>query len=159
NRPIPAGRMSVNEAFIISGLCGLVGSIMLFQLNYFSGILGLLALVLYVFLYPPLNRISPSAVSVGAFPGAIPLMLGVVAVTNEFNLLVGIMFLIQFIWQFPHFWAIAWVLDDDYAKAGFSLLPSKGRKNKSSAFQIIAYSFLMVPVGILPWFFDFTGDV
>ena len=86
-------------------------------------------------------------------------MLGVVAVTGEFNLLVGIMFFIQFIWQFPHFWAIAWVLDDDYAKAGFSLLPSKGRKNKNSAFQIVLYSFLMVPIGILPWFFDFTGDI
>lgn len=159
NRPIPSGRMSVTEAFIISFVFGIVGAVLLFQLNYFSGILGLLALVMYVFLYTPLKRISPWAVFVGAFPGAIPPMLGVVAVTGEFNLLVGIMFFIQFIWQFPHFWAIAWVLDDDYAKAGFSLLPSKGRKNKNSAFQIVLYSFLMVPIGILPWFFDFTGDI
>ena len=159
NRPIPSGRMSVNEAVIISTLCGITGAAMLFQLNYFSGILGLLALVMYVFLYTPLKRITPWAVFVGAFPGAIPPMLGVVAVTGEFNLLVGIMFLIQFVWQFPHFWAIAWVLDEDYARAGFSLLPSKGRKNKASAFQIVLYSFLMVPVGILPWLFDFTGDV
>ena len=159
NRPIPAGRMSVTEAFVVSTICGILGLIMLFQLNYYSGILGLLALVMYVFLYTPLKRITPWAVFVGAFPGAIPPMLGVVAVTGEFNLLVGIMFLIQFVWQFPHFWAIAWVLDEDYARGGFSLLPSRGRKNKSSAFQIMAYSFLMIPVGILPWFLDFTGDV
>ena len=159
NRPMPSGRMSVNEAFVISTIFGIVGALMLFQLNYISGILGILALVMYVFLYTPLKRLSPWAVFVGAFPGAIPPMLGVVAVTGEFNLLVGIMFLIQFVWQFPHFWAIAWVLDEDYARAGFSLLPSKGRKNKASAFQIVSYSFLMVPVGILPWFFDFTGDI
>lgn len=159
NRPIPSGRMSVTEAFIASSVCGIVGLIMLFQLNKFAGILGLLALVMYVFLYTPLKRISPWAVFVGAFPGAIPPMLGVVAVTGEFNLLVGIMFLIQFVWQFPHFWAIAWVLDEDYARAGFSLLPSRGRKNKASAFQIAAYSFLMILVGILPWFLDFTGDL
>lgn len=158
NRPIPSGRMSVTEAIIISTICGVIGTVFLFQLNYFAGILGLLALVMYVLLYTPLKRITPWAVFVGAFPGAIPPMLGVVAVTGEFNLLVGIMFLIQFVWQFPHFWAIAWVLDEDYAKAGFSLLPSKGRKNKSSAFQIMIYSLLMIPVGILPWFFDFTGD-
>lgn len=158
NRPIPSGRMTVTEAFIISTVSGIIGLMLLFYLNYFAGILGLLALIMYVFLYTPLKRISPWAVFVGAFPGAIPPMLGVVAVTGEFNLLVGIMFLIQFVWQFPHFWAIAWVLDEDYAKAGFSLLPSKGRKNKASAFQIMAYSFLMIPVGILPWFFDFTGD-
>lgn len=159
NRPIPAGRMSVTEAFIISAVCGVLGLIMLFQLNHFAGILGLLALVMYVFLYTPLKRITPWAVFVGAFPGAIPPMLGVVAVTGEFNLLVGIMFLIQFVWQFPHFWAIAWVLDEDYARGGFSLLPSRGRKNKASAFQIVAYSFLMIPVGILPWFLDYTGDL
>ena len=159
NRPIPSGRMSVTEAFVISSVCGILGLVFLFQLNYFAGILGLLALVMYVFLYTPLKRITPWAVFVGAFPGAIPPMLGVVAVTGEFNLLVGIIFLIQFVWQFPHFWAIAWVLDEDYARAGFSLLPSRGRKNKSSAFQIMVYAFLMIPVGILPWFFDYTGDV
>jgi protoheme IX farnesyltransferase len=159
NRPVASGRMSVNEALAISIIAGALGLVMLFQLNYFAGILGLLALVMYVFLYTPLKRITPWAVFVGAFPGAIPPMLGVVAVTGEFNLLVGIIFLIQFVWQFPHFWAIAWVLDEDYARAGFSLLPSRGRKNKASAFQIVAYSFLMIPVGILPWFFSFTGDI
>ncbi len=158
DRPIPSGRMSVSEAVIVSLITGIVGSILLFQLNYFSGILGLLALVLYVFLYTPLKRITPWAVFVGAFPGAIPPMLGVVAVTGEFDLLVGIMFLVQFIWQFPHFWAIAWVLDEDYAKAGFSLLPSKGRKDKRSAFQISFYSLLLVPVGLLPWAFGYTGE-
>lgn len=159
NRPIPSGRMSVTSAFVISSFCAITGALMLFYLNYFAGILGILALVMYVFLYTPMKRISPWAVFIGAFPGAIPPMLGVVAVTGEFNLLVGIMFLIQFVWQFPHFWAIAWVMDDDYARAGFSLLPSKGRKNKASAFQIAGYSLLMIPVGILPWFFGFSGDV
>lgn len=158
NRPIPAGRMSVNEAIIVSAISGIVGALLLFQLNYFSGILGILALVMYVFLYTPLKRISPWAVFVGAFPGAIPPMLGVVAVTGTFDLTVGIIFFVQFIWQFPHFWAIAWVLDDDYAKAGFSLLPSKTRKSKKSAFHILIYTLFMVPVSLLPWVLELVGD-
>lgn len=158
DRPLPSGRMNVSEAMIVSSVAGIAGSILLFQLNYFSGILGILALVMYVFLYTPLKRITPWAVFVGAFPGAIPPMLGVVAVTGEFNFLVGMMFFIQFVWQFPHFWAIAWVLDEDYAKAGFSLLPSRNRKDKRSAFQITMYTLLMVPVGLLPWAYGYTGD-
>ncbi len=158
NRPIPAGRMSVNEAYIISIVSGIIGSILLFQLNYFSGVLGILALVMYVFLYTPLKRITPWAVFVGAFPGAIPPMLGVVAVTGTFDLTVGIIFFIQFIWQFPHFWAIAWVLDEDYAKGGFSLLPSKSRKSKRSAFHILLYTLFMLPVSLLPWVLDLTGE-
>jgi protoheme IX farnesyltransferase len=159
NRPIPAGRMSVAEAVISSTISGILGAILLFQLNYFAGILGLLALVMYVAIYTPLKRVTPWAVFVGAFPGAIPPMLGVVAVTGTFDLTVGIIFLIQFIWQFPHFWAIAWVLDDDYAKAGFSLLPSKTRKSKKSAFHILIYTLFMVPVSLLPWVLDLTSNI
>ena len=163
NRPIPAGRMSVNEAFIIATLTGIIGAVLLFQINYFSGILGLLALVMYVFIYTPLKRVTPWAVFVGAFPGAIPPMLGVLAVTGTFEgengLIAGLLFFIQFVWQFPHFWAIAWVLDEDYAKAGFSLLPSKQRKSKRSAFHIMTYTLFMVPVSILPWTLEWTSDI
>lgn len=161
-RPIPSGRMSVNEAFIIAAVCGVVGAALLFQINYFSGILGLLALVMYVFLYTPMKRVSPWAVFVGAFPGAIPPMLGVLAHTGTFEgeagFTAGLLFFIQFIWQFPHFWAIAWVLDEDYAKGGFSLLPSRTRKSKRSAFYILIYTLFMVPVSLLPWVMEMTSD-
>lgn len=163
NRPIPAGRMSINEAFIIAAISGVIGAVLLFQINYFSGILGLLALVMYVFIYTPLKRVTPWAVFVGAFPGAIPPMLGVLAVTGTFEgengLIAGLLFFIQFVWQFPHFWAIAWVLDEDYSKAGFSLLPSKQRKSKRSAFHIMTYTLFMVPVSILPWVLGWTSDL
>ncbi len=159
NRPLPAGRMSVNEAMIASFAAAILGSVLLFQINYLSGVLGLLALVMYVLIYTPLKRITPWAVFVGAFPGAIPPMLGVIAVNGAFDFVAGLIFFIQFIWQFPHFWAIAWVLDDDYAKGGFSLLPSKKRKSKTSAFQILVYTLIMVPISLLPWAFDMTGSV
>lgn len=159
NRPLPQGRMSVTEAVILSSSFGVLGALLLFQLNFFSGILGILALVLYAAIYTPMKKISPWAVFVGAFPGAIPPMIGVVAVTGKFDLLAGTMFLVQFMWQFPHFWAIAWVKDEDYAKAGFSLLPLKSRKSKQSAFLIILYTVLMVPTGLLPWAFGFTGEL
>jgi protoheme IX farnesyltransferase len=158
NRPLPKNRMGVNEAIVISSAFAVLGALFLFQLNFLSGVLGILALVLYAALYTPLKKITPWAVFVGAFPGAIPPMIGIVAVDARFSLLAGIMFLVQFIWQFPHFWAIAWVKDDDYAKAGFSLLPSKSRKSKQSALFIVLYSAILVPVTVLPWFFGFTGE-
>ncbi|MFT5820984.1 MAG: protoheme IX farnesyltransferase [Crocinitomix sp.] len=163
NRPLPTGRMSLNEAIIASSLFAIIGAVLLFQINYFSGVLGVLALVLYVLIYTPMKRISPWAVFVGAFPGAIPPMLGVIAVTGTFNaeagMIAGMLFFIQFIWQFPHFWAIAWVLDEDYAKGGFSLLPSKTRKSKRSAFFILVYTLFMVPVSLIPWVLELTGDL
>lgn len=163
NRPLPTGRMSVNEAVIVSSLSAIIGAFLLFQINYFAGVLGILALVLYVLIYTPMKRISPWAVFVGAFPGAIPPMLGVIAYTGTFSdkagMIAGMMFFIQFIWQFPHFWAIAWVLDEDYAKGGFSLLPSKTRKSKRSAFHILIYTLFMVPVSLIPWVLDLTGDI
>jgi protoheme IX farnesyltransferase len=163
NRPLPTGRMSVNEAIIASSVSAIIGAILLFQLNYFAGVLGVLALVLYVLIYTPMKRVSPWAVFVGAFPGAIPPMLGVIAVTGTFDgkagMIAGMLFFIQFIWQFPHFWAIAWVLDEDYAKGGFSLLPSKTRKSKRSAVYILIYTLFMVPVSLLPWVLELTGDI
>ncbi len=157
DRPLPAGRMGVAEALVVAFVIGAAGLLMLFSINFLSGILGLLAMVLYVVIYTPMKQITPWAVFTGAFPGAIPPMLGVVAATGAFNFEAGLMFLVQFAWQFPHFWAIAWITDADYAKAGFSLLPSKGRKNKASAFQVIVYSAFLVPISLLPWAFGMTG--
>jgi protoheme IX farnesyltransferase len=158
NRPLPQNRMGVTEAIILSVSFGILGAVLLFQLNWFAGVLGVLAMVLYAALYTPLKPITPWAVFVGAFPGALPPMIGIVAVTGGYSLEAGIMFLIQFVWQFPHFWAIAWFKDDDYAKAGFSLLPLKSRKSHKTAVLIMMYTALMVPVGVLPWFFGWTSD-
>lgn len=157
NRPLPTGRMSVSEAMLASFGFGILGLFLLYQINFYSAVLGLLSLFMYVFLYTPLKRITPWAVFVGAFPGAIPPMLGAVAFSGEFGMFAGIMFFVQFIWQFPHFWAIAWVLDDDYKKGGFSLLPSKGRKNQASAIWILVSALIMIPAGILPYLYEQTG--
>jgi len=159
NRPLPTGRMSVKEAMVLSFSFGILGLIFLFQINLFSGILGLLALFMYVFLYTPLKKITPWAVFVGAFPGAIPPMLGAVAQTGKFDMFVGIMFFVQFAWQFPHFWAIAWVINEDYKKGGFSLLPSKGGKNKTSEIWILLSALIMIPAGILPYIYEQTGII
>jgi protoheme IX farnesyltransferase len=156
-RPLPTGKMSLMEAYIVVVLTLLVGTFMLYQLNYKSAILGLFAYVSYVFIYTPMKRISPWAVFVGAFPGAIPPLLGAVAHTNQFGLIPGVLFFVQFVWQFPHFWAIAWVAFDDYKAGGYSLLPSKFGKSKNSAFQICVYSLLLIPFTLLPWFLGMTG--
>jgi protoheme IX farnesyltransferase len=120
-------------------------------------VLGLFAFISYVFIYTPMKRISTWAVFVGAFPGAIPPMLGAVAGSDSFGLIPGVLFLVQFVWQFSHFWAIAWVLYEDYLQGGFSLLPSKEGPNKTSAFQIAVYSFALIPFSLLPWLLDWTG--
>lgn len=150
NRPVAAKRLGITESLIFAAIIGIVGEICLFQLNVLSGILGFLAMFLYVMVYTPMKRISPVAVFIGAFPGSIPPMLGYIAVTGEFGWTPGILFLTQFFWQFPHFWAIAWKINDDYLKAGFKLLPSAKGRTKSSAYQIFIYSAAMIPVGILP---------
>ncbi len=156
-RPLPTGKMSLTEAYIVVVLTLLVGTFMLYQLNYKSAILGLFAYISYVFIYTPMKRISPWAVFIGAFPGAIPPLLGAVAHTNHFGLIPGVLFFVQFVWQFPHFWAIAWVAFDDYKAGGYSLLPSKFGKSKNSAFQICVYSLLLIPFTLLPWFLGMTG--
>ena len=125
NRPLPTGQMRLNEAYMIVISFLLIGTSLLYLINLKSAILGLLAFSSYVFVYTPLKQITPWAVFVGAFPGAIPPFLGAIAATDAFGFIPGILFFVQFTWQFPHFWAIAWVLYEDYKKAGFSLLPSK----------------------------------
>lgn len=156
-RPLPTGEMSLNEAYLLVIVSLLVGSVLLFSLNFYSGMLGLFAYISYVFIYTPMKRVSPWAVFVGAFPGAIPPLLGAVAETGEFGIVPGVLFFVQFVWQFPHFWAIAWVAFDDYKAGGYSLLPSKFGKSKNSAFQIAAYSFLLIPFTLLPWVLGMTG--
>lgn len=156
-RPLPDLRISLTEAWLV---CLISGAIGIFILSYFlnlrSGLLGTLAIVLYALVYTPMKKQTPFAVFVGAVPGAIPPLLGYVAATNGFGLQAWVLFSIQFMWQFPHFWAIAWVLDEDYKRAGFNLLPS-GERNKASAWQTFLYTLFLVPVGILPFTFKMSG--
>lgn len=159
NRPLPQDNMSVNEAVAVVIICLIVGTYMLYLINLPSAVLGLFAYIMYVFMYTPLKRITSWAVFVGAFPGAIPPMLGAVAATGKFGYLPGVLFFVQFIWQFPHFWAIAWVVYDDYKAGGFSLLPSKHGKSKNSAYQIAIYSLLLIPFSLLPWLLNWTSDI
>jgi len=156
-RPLVTGRMSLTEAFVIASVFGAIGVAMLFYLNTLTGVLGVLALFSYVAIYTPLKRITPWAVLVGAFPGAIPPMLGWVAATGTFGLEAGILFALQFMWQFPHFWAIAWKINDDYLKAGFKLLPSPQGRDQLSAFLILLYTLFMIASSFLPIFFGMAG--
>lgn len=158
-RPLPMGEMSVNEGVIVVTLCLLPGLWMLYQLNLGSMLLGLAAFVSYVFIYTPMKRVSTWAVFAGAFPGAIPPMIGAVAGSDSFGLVAGVLFFVQFVWQFPHFWAIAWVVYDDYQQANFSLLPSKQGRTKGSAFQIMIYSLALIPFSLLPWLMGWTSDL
>lgn len=154
NRPLPTGRLSVSEAAIISSLAAILGVTLLWTcINTASGVLGLSAFLLYAFVYTPMKRVSSFAVFIGAFPGAIPPMLGYVAATNDYGLEAGILFAVQFMWQFPHFWAIAWVAHEDYMRGGYKLLPFQEGRSKNSAFQILLYSMFLVPVSLLPWVF------
>jgi len=157
NRPLPQGSMSIIEAYTVVVFSLITGTALLLLINLPSALLGLLAYVLYVFAYTPMKRISPWAVFVGAIPGAIPPMLGAIACTGEFGLIPGILFFVQFTWQFPHFWAIAWVAYDDYKAGGFSLLPSKHGKSKNSAYQIVVWSIVLIPFSLLPWALGTSG--
>ena len=156
DRPLPTKRMSVSEVFWISFLMAILGVFLLYKINFLTGFFGTLSIFLYVLIYTPLKRISSISVFVGAFPGAIPFMLGWVAATNDFDIEPGILFAIQFIWQFPHFWAIAWVCNDDYKKAGFMMLP--GKKDKSTAWKNVVYTFFLIPLSLLP-VFGITGNL
>lgn len=151
-RPLPQGRMSAAEALLAGSITGISGIALLwFLLNPLSGVLGTISLFFYVFLYTPLKSISALSVFIGAFPGAIPPMLGYVAGSGKFGLEPGLLFAVQFMWQFPHFWAIAWVADDDYKRAGFNMLPFREGRSRRSALQIVAYSLFLIPVSLLPW--------
>ena len=149
NRPIPSGRMSVQTALIIAVVFTIVGIAALYIVNPKTAMFGGISIFLYTSVYTPLKTRTPLSVFVGAFPGAIPLMLGWVAATNDFGIEAGVLFMIQFFWQFPHFWAIGWVLYDDYKKAGFNLLPT-GKRDKATALQIIMYTFWMMIVAVIP---------
>ncbi|MES2727507.1 MAG: heme o synthase [Bacteroidota bacterium] len=160
NRPVSTGRMSVMEAGISSTIMGLIGVLLIgIFLNKLSGALALVSLLSYAFVYTPLKRITPVSVFVGAFPGAFPTMLGWVAYTNRIDLAAIILFTVQFVWQFPHFWSIAWLLEDDYKKAGFKMLPFNPGRTKKTAFQCLLFSLLLVPIGILPTVFGISGIV
>lgn len=158
NRPLPTGRISRQEAILYAIIVGIAGlGLLLIYTNVLTVILSLISLILYSFVYTPLKRVGPIAVFVGAIPGALPPLLGWVAATNGFSIEAWIIFGIQFIWQFPHFWAIAWVADEDYKKAGFKLLPSGGKKDLNTAIQIMIYTLFLIPLGLLPTMFGITG--
>ena len=151
DRPIPSGRMTVQTAFIIASVFTILGLIVLYIINPKTAMFGALSIFLYVSIYTPLKTKTPLSVFVGAFPGAIPFMLGWVAATNEFSIEPGTLFMIQFFWQFPHFWAISWWLFDDYKKGGFFMLPS-GKRDRMSAIQVVLYAIWTVMVSIIPVF-------
>ncbi|TEW74126.1 protoheme IX farnesyltransferase [Gramella jeungdoensis] len=149
NRPLPTGRMHVSMALVIAISFTIVGLAILYSINPKSALFGAISIFLYTSIYTPLKAVTPLAVFVGAIPGAIPFMLGWVAATNQFSIEPGMLFLIQFFWQFPHFWAIAWLQYDEYKKAGFNLMPM-GQKNKKAVIQIIIYTCCLIIVSVIP---------
>lgn len=151
NRPVASGRMSVTTAMLIASIMTVLGIVALYYLSPKTAMFGAISIFLYTCVYTPLKTKTPLAVFVGAFPGAIPFMLGWVAATNDFGIEPGTLFMIQFFWQFPHFWALGWILDDDYKQAGFKLLPT-GKKDKGTALQIIMYTFWMIIISVIPAF-------
>lgn len=157
NRPVASGRVSKQVAFILASILTLLGIAILYIVSPKTAMFGAISIFLYTSVYTPLKPLTPLSVFVGAFPGAIPFMLGWVAHTNEFGIEAGTLFLIQFFWQFPHFWALGWFLFDDYKKGGFAMLPT-GKKNQKTAMQIILYTFWLMIVSILP-VLGFTGQL
>jgi heme o synthase len=155
NRPLPSERMTKQTAFIFGSVLTILGLIILYNVNPKTAMFSAISIFMYVSLYTPLKTITPLSVFVGAFPGAIPFMLGWVAATGHFGIEAGTLFIIQFFWQFPHFWAIGWFLFDDYKKAGFFMLPT-GKKDKKTALQIILYTFWTILASAIPAF-GFTG--
>ncbi len=156
-RPIPTERVSRTESAVFSIFLFIVSFTMLWQFSVGAALVGLLSYILYGFVYTPLKRVGPIAVFVGAFPGAFPPMIGWVAATGHFGLEPGILFAIQFFWQFPHFFAIAWVADEDYKKAGFRLLPNNGTKDLNTAIQIMIYTLFLLPLSFVPYYLGMTG--
>lgn len=165
DRPMPAGRMTTGQGLVLGLIMGIAGTSLLVKLNLETGLLSVFSILLYAFAYTPLKRRSPISVFVGAIPGALPPLIGYIAaiggqtevgyVAVDYQIAV-ILFLVQFVWQFPHFWAIAWVLDDDYKKAGFRLLPTKKRDKTSAIFTFVS-TLILIPVSLLPTFYGFGG--
>lgn len=156
DRPLPSGRMTTGQALVLSLVMGIAGTYLLGSLNLLTGILSVFSIFLYAFLYTPMKRKSPIAVFVGAIPGALPPLIGYVASHGQIDTIALVLFGIQFVWQFPHFWAIAWVIDDDYKKAGFRLLPTTHR-DRTSAVVTLASTLILVPVSLLPTLLGFGG--
>jgi len=160
DRPLPTNRISNQNSLITSVFFAVIGlATMTLYFNLITGLLSLASLLLYTFIYTPLKRVGPIAVFVGAIPGALPPLIGWVAFSGEISVEAIIIFSIQFIWQFPHFWAIAWIYHDDYKKVGFKLLPSKGEKNFNTALNIMTYTLFLIPLGLLPTIFGITGII
>src|SRR3970040_521391 len=157
NRPVPAGRMSPTAALLVASLLTIIGVGLLYMINPKTAMFGAISIFLYTSVYTPLKTITSLSVFVGAFPGAIPFMLGWVAATGDFGIEAGTLFLIQFFWQFPHFWAIGWFLYEDYERAGFFMLPT-GKKDKGTALQVILYTVWLIIASLLPSF-GYTGKL
>ena len=157
NRPLPSGRISKQNAFVLGMVLTLIGLAILYAINPKTAMFGAISIFLYTSVYTPLKTVTPLSVFVGAFPGAIPFMLGWVAATNTFGIEAGTLFLIQFFWQFPHFWAIGWFLYKDYEKAGFFMLPT-GKQDKKTALQTILYTVWLIIASLIP-VVGFTGDL
>jgi protoheme IX farnesyltransferase len=158
DRPLPSGRMTNGQALVLSIIMGIFGTYLLGSLNLTTGLLSVFSILFYAFIYTPLKRKSPIAVFVGAIPGALPPLIGYVAAHGKIDHTALILFAIQFVWQFPHFWAIAWVLDDDYKKAGFRLLPTTKRDKISAGVTLIS-TIILIPVSLLPTIYGFGGYV
>lgn len=156
-RPLPTQTLEPKQAQIYGLIVAVAAMSILFSFNWKAAAIGLLSYILYGYVYTPLKRVGPISVFVGAFPGAFPPMIGWVASTGHFGWEPGILFAIQFFWQFPHFWAIAWVADADYKKAGFKMLPNEGKKNLKTAFTIMIYTLFLIPLGFLPYLMHMTG--
>ena len=159
NRPVAAGRMSVGEATGFAVCTGLGGVLILWHFNFLTAALAAFSLFLYAFIYTPLKKVTSVSVLVGAVPGALPCLIGWAAGNDDISAGGWILFALQFFWQFPHFWAIAWIAHKDYSKAGFKMLPSDEGQTKYSAIQAIIYSLLLLPVGVMPYFFGMSGMV
>lgn len=149
NRPLPRSKLSLNSAVLFSFLIGALGLFILFTINLYSGFYSLVSLLIYVLGYTPMKVSTPLAGFIGAIPGAMPFMLGWVTLQGNLGLEPCVFFAIQFVWQFPHYWSIAWIRFDDYKKANINLLPSKKKDNKS-AFQIVFYTFCLIPLSLIP---------
>lgn len=160
NRPIPQGRISVAEGWVLAAVAGISGAWLLgYHFNALTGWLSFISLLLYGFAYTPMKRIHPIAVLIGAIPGALPPLLGWVAATGSLGVGGWILFLIQFFWQFPHYWAIGWVGYDEYLKAGISMLPSQERSSRFTAIQCMYYSVVLIPLALAPRYVQMTGNV
>ncbi len=156
DRPLPSGRMTNGQALVLSLVMAILGTYLLGSLNILTGLLSVFSILFYAFIYTPMKRVSPVAVFIGAIPGALPPLIGYVAVHGLINDVALILFGIQFVWQFPHFWAIAWVLDDDYKKAGFRLLPTT-KRDRTSAVITFIFTLILIPVSLLPAIYGFGG--